>query len=108
MKWITQLFVPHMRKVHRPEEHVILLLDNCPAHKVEVIGFNGKYLHLVFLPPNLTSWHQPADMGIIQSLKTGYKGMYLTKLLQVCNDPEIYRQAETARACAKRGCKVPS
>ena len=81
VKWVSELFAEHVRKIHGPDTHVILLLDNCPAHKVNLQGVNGKYIHVLFFPPNLTCWHQPADMGIIHSLKTGYKGNLLETLL---------------------------
>ena len=105
VRWISELFATHVRKVHGSDVHVILLLDNCPAHKVNLQGVNGKYIHIVFFPPNLTCWHQPADMGIIQSLKTGYKGNLLETLLQICDDPVLYQQAITLGAAAKRGQK---
>ena len=44
-------------------------------------------------------------MGIIQSLKTGYKGNLLETLLQICDDPVLYQQAITLGAAAKRGQK---
>jgi len=50
---------------------VALILDNCPAHQnIPNIPNNVK---LVFLPPNLTALHQPADQGMIAQLKLGYK-----------------------------------
>lgn len=43
-------FDKHVAKKHG--ERVVLLLDNCPAHKMEV---TLKYTNVVFLPPNVTS-----------------------------------------------------
>ena len=40
-------------------------------------------LTVVYLPPNMTSNHQPADMGMIASLKVGYKTTLLRNLLSV-------------------------
>ena len=39
-------------------------------------------LTLKFLPPNVTSKHQPADMGIISTLKVGYMVSLLDQLLE--------------------------
>ena len=104
IRWINELFAPYVRKRHG-DKKVILFLDNCPAHHVNLHGVNGKQIHVLFFPPNLTCWHQPADMGIIQSLKTGYKGNLLEALLHICDDPEMYQQAKTLGDAAPRGCR---
>ena len=71
--WINTTFLPYHRRKHG-EEKAILILDNCPAHDALEAGvlLYGTLI-VLFLPPNLTSRHQPCDMGIIQGLKTGYK-----------------------------------
>jgi hypothetical protein len=50
----------------------ILLLDNCSAHTDLDESRLPKKLIIHFLPPNVTSCHQPADMGIIAAIKVGY------------------------------------
>ena len=54
------------------EVYCILLLDNYSAHNVSKDKYS-RYIIILFLPPRVTSWHQPADMGMIASLKVGYR-----------------------------------
>ena len=83
----------------------ILLLDNCPAHNDLQETNYPPYIIIKFFPPNLTSRHQPMDMGIIASLKVGYKFRMLDQLLAICDDPDTYNDAvERGRQC-RRGCK---
>ena len=69
--WINHVFWPHHRKMHGDVD-CILLLDNCSAHKIDDETI-PKRCHILFFPPNMTSNHQPADMGMIASLKVGYR-----------------------------------
>lgn len=64
----------------RHQQKVVLLVDNCPAHKMES---NLKWTNVVFLPPNVTSIVQPMDQGIIKTLKTLYRSKLLRKKLQL-------------------------
>ena len=50
----------------------ILLLNNCTAHKINK-KFIPSNVHVLFLPVNMTSKHQPADMGMIAALKVGHR-----------------------------------
>jgi DDE superfamily endonuclease len=52
-------------------QRVLLLLDNCPSHKLE--GLNLQHVEICFLPPNTTSKIQPMDAGIIMSFKKKYR-----------------------------------
>jgi hypothetical protein len=49
-------------------------LDNFSGHKAlsQAGGLPDK-LHIICLPADMASNHQPADMGIIAGLKVGYK-----------------------------------
>ncbi|EGD82214.1 hypothetical protein PTSG_11939 [Salpingoeca rosetta] len=67
------------------DEPVVLIWDNCPAHK-NVTNPAPKELHLLFLPPNLTSKHQPMDMGLISAVKMRYKAYVLQQLLAYYDD----------------------
>ncbi|XP_053960432.1 tigger transposable element-derived protein 6-like [Anastrepha ludens] len=49
---------------------VLLLVDNCMAHKCPT---SLKYIKLQFLPPNATSKPQPLDPGIIKHFKQFYR-----------------------------------
>jgi len=101
--WINHVFWPHAKRVHG-EVQVVLLLDNCPAH----VGIDPKKLpslvKLIFFPPNLTSRHQPADMGIIAALKVGYKTSVLRYLLSICDDEETWKNNKEAAKLQQRGC----
>lgn len=52
------------------QRKIVLLVDNCTAHKVNSTLLNIK---LIFLPANTTSVIQPCDQGIINSLKAHYR-----------------------------------
>jgi hypothetical protein len=56
----------------------MLLLDDCTAHDINPSDIPGRLL-IIFLPPNMTSVHQPADMGMITTLKVGCKMQLLAK-----------------------------
>ena len=60
---------------------------------------------LYFLPPGVTSRHQPADMGMIAALKVGYCVKMLDSLLAIFDVDGGYASAATARALQKDGCK---
>ena len=52
----------------------------------------------------MTINHQPADMGIIESLKVGYKKNLLRNLLSVFDMEGGYHNSSRQRAQAPRGC----
>ena len=95
------MFIPaHNKKFGRAD--AILLLDNCPAHNVDMTQLPS-WLDMIFLPPNMTSNYQPADMGMIASLKMGYKTIMLTKLLEIFDAEGGYEAAAKFRMRVKRG-----
>jgi hypothetical protein len=62
---------------------------NCSAHKLpdnEMKELERKNIFIKFLPPNLTSKRQPADMVMIASLKVGYKSLMLNELLDLFDE----------------------
>lgn len=66
-------------KLFRQNKKMLLLLDNCSAHpKLN----NLKAIKLVFLPANTTSKLQPMDQGVIKALKTEFRKLQLTKILE--------------------------
>lgn len=76
MKWFDEVFYPEVRrKTGRP---VLLLLDNAPGHDEEFVRNN---VTVKFFPPNVTSWKQPMDMGIIAALKKRYKYRLLRDII---------------------------
>jgi hypothetical protein len=101
--WIKNVFLPHHNRKFG-NAHAILLLDNCSAHKIDEEALPS-YLHLIFFPPNMTSSHQPADMGMIASLKIGYKTVMLSKLLEIFDADGGYEGAAITRRTIKKGCR---
>ena len=102
--WINKVFWPHYQNKFGNSD-CILLLDNCSAHHGLDDATIPKYIRIVYLPPNVTSRHQPADMGMIASLKCGYKLTMLEKLLAIFDAEGGYGRAAQARARAKKGTR---
>ena len=84
--WIRVVLWPYHLKTHG-DRACVLLLDNCCAHKVDTARLRSN-LHILFLPPNVTNTRQPADMGMIASLKVGYKTKMLSTLLDIFDEEE--------------------
>lgn len=73
--WMTaDIFERELRlwdkQLIRENRHILLLVDNCPAHPHLS---NLKNIKLEFFPPNFTSVLQPMDQGVIHSLKVHYR-----------------------------------
>ena len=68
---------------------IVLLVENCPGHKIDNIEHRLDYVRVVFLPPNTTSVIQPCDVGIIQAFKSSYRRMMLRKVIQLVDDPSM-------------------
>jgi hypothetical protein len=60
-------------------------MDNAPGHDEEFIRDN---ITVKFLPPNVTSWKQPMDMGIIAALKKRYKYLMLREVIAYHDLPQ--------------------
>jgi hypothetical protein len=61
------------------DQRVLLLLDNCPSHKIDGLVLSNVDVH--FLPPNTTSKLQPMDAGIIMSFKKHYRHLHINWIL---------------------------
>ena len=109
LAWVKEIFWPcHLQK--HGDVIAILILDNCTAHNglddpqvCKEYGLPAKLI-VIFLPPNVTSRAQPADMCIIACLKVGYRVLMLEELLQLydsktfeCIDNERSNQKGAAR-----------
>jgi DDE superfamily endonuclease len=101
--WILTVFWPHHVRT-QGDVPALLLLDNCTAHDVDRSKLPAKLI-IFFLLPNMKSNHQPADMGMIASLKVGYKMRMLEKLLAIFDEEGGYEAAGEARKMLKAGCK---
>lgn len=105
--WLVKVFVQHIKekRSENPTAHFVLILDNflhTSKDEWAIVLKDLDFIHLLFLPPNLTSKHQPMDMGIIAILKVGYKTTMLKTLLDVCDDEENFQrcqQMEVASGC---------
>ena len=67
-------------------EHVLLILDNCPSHKIDGLVLSNVDVH--FLPPNTTSKIQPMDAGIIMSFKRHYRHLHIKWILNQIEEGE--------------------
>ena len=76
MRWFDEIFYPEVTR--RTGQPVLLLLDNAPGHGSEFVRNN---VTVKFFPPNVTSWKQPMDMGIIAALKKRYKYILLKEII---------------------------
>ncbi|XP_022782963.1 tigger transposable element-derived protein 6-like [Stylophora pistillata] len=64
-KWVRQLD----RQMRVANRHIFLSVDNCTSYVIVNGLTNAK---VIFFPPNCTSKLQPADLGIIQTVKFHY------------------------------------
>lgn len=65
-QWLIKLD-EQMRKENRK---ILLIVDNCSAH---IVNVRLTHVRLEFLPPNNTSLLQPLDQGIIKSVKAEFR-----------------------------------
>ena len=104
LKWINEVLWPYHKKKHG-NKHALFILNNCTAHKdLEEVGSIPSQLTIIFLPPNCTSFLQPADMGMISVWKMRYKSLMLSKLLSICDSKERNLMAVERKARARRRC----
>lgn len=81
--WMTsEIFTSELRQwdynLRRANRKIILLVDNCPAHPDTK---NLECIKLVFMPPNTSSVLQPMDQGVIHALKSKYRHLLLSKIV---------------------------
>lgn len=81
--WMTsEIFTTELREwneqLRRMKRKILLLVDNCPAHP-DVKDMDC--IKLVFMPPNTSSKLQPMDQGVIHSLKSNYRRLLLSKMV---------------------------
>ena len=81
--------------------NAIITLDNCTAHDTKQFCL-PTLIGIKFLPPKVTSCHQPDDMGIIEPLKSGYKALYLWKILEFFDTPDGFERVTVSRKRQRR------
>jgi hypothetical protein len=107
--WIQQVLLPYHNRYKGRGVPCCILLDNCSAHKLgdnEMEELERKNVFIKFLPPNLTSKRQPADMGMIASLKAGYKTFMLNELLDLFDQEGGFELAAERRQKQKKDARV--
>ena len=81
------------------------MLDNCFSQTDLNQAYLLDILTVVYLPTNITSGHQPEDMGMIASIKVGYKTTLLRNLLSMFDIEGGYHDTARQIAHTPRGCK---
>ena len=100
--WLTEVFAKNCEGL-RNGGKVLLILDNAKI-QVDVADVPVNII-IRYLPANLTSMYQPMDQGVIRSLKIGYKQLMLEKLLEICDNRELYNERKAEAALKRRGQK---
>ena len=79
---------------------VILLLDNCIAHKLRTVKFQeDQQFELVFLPPNTSSIIQPMDQGVILKTKRAFHCRMLRRVLTYFGSVEEFYEKYNFKDC---------
>jgi len=70
--------------------HICLLIDNFSGYS---IAYEPKNIHLEFFEPNLTSFVQPLDAGVIQCFKAHYHRAFCIRALDLdeAGERDIYK-----------------
>lgn len=94
--WMTTIiFNEWLRNWDNELKHdILLLVDNCTAHEVNVLL---KHINVVFLPPNTTALIQPCDQGIIRTFKAYYRHEMRARILEELEDKECITANELAK-----------
>ena len=100
--WINCVFWPQHMSVNG-DVNAVLFIYNCRVQTGMNPAQIADRLTVVYLSPNMTSKHHPADMGMITSLKVGYKKNLLRNLFSVFDMEGGYQNAARQRAQAPRG-----
>ncbi|XP_016664989.1 tigger transposable element-derived protein 4-like [Acyrthosiphon pisum] len=95
-KWLSNFD----KKMSLKGKKVLLLIDNCTAHKTK------KKLNSIkvdFFPPNTTSQIQPMDQGIIQNIKILYRKEIIRKMVNDIDEGRSFsiNLLQTMRMCYK-------
>lgn len=96
-RWFDEVFLLEIE--NRTGYPVLLIVDNAPGHFKE---FTKNNVTVKLLPPNVTSWKQPMDLGIIASLKKRYKHLYLKNILHYFKLDEDEERQLTEQAKSQR------
>ena len=77
-------------KMRQEDRHVCLLIDNFQGHN---IAYSPTNVQVEFFQPNLTSFVQPLDAGVIRCFKAHYRRSYCQRALDLdeVGERDIYK-----------------
>lgn len=90
---VIEKFANRVRRTKK-DQNVLLLMDNFSGHslpddKINKITYDGGFrgfqyhnVHVLFLPPNVTSVCQPLDQGVISAFKAHYRRQHVKWVLE--------------------------
>jgi transposase len=75
VKWLEQVYIPHLQATGQDISKSILFLDNCSAHKTEecLAFFSLAGVGYEFFPPHCTPILQPLDQTVNREFKREYE-----------------------------------
>ena len=101
--WYQNNFKPAVRGYQQcsgTSGKVILLLDNCIAHKLRSVEFQkDQQFEIVFLPPNTSSIIQPMDQGVILKAKRAFHCRMLRRVLTYFGSVEEFYEKYNFKDC---------
>jgi len=76
--------------MRNPGRNIIMLIDNFSGH---FIKYEPRNIHLEYFEPNLTSFVQPCDAGIIHCVKAHYRRAYCLRAIELdeADEHDIYK-----------------
>ncbi|KLO10496.1 DDE-domain-containing protein [Schizopora paradoxa] len=93
--WMTAVFFEEWLKkidlkMQRQNRHVCLLVDNFSGH---VVPYTPTNVRLEFFEPNMTSFVQPLDAGIIRCMKAHYRSAFCNRAIDLdeAGEREVYK-----------------
>ena len=77
-------------KFRRQQRKILLWVDNFSGHEIDYIPTN---IRIEFFEPNMTSFVQPLDAGIIRCFKAHYRKLFCLRAIDLDNAGEdnVYR-----------------
>jgi hypothetical protein len=81
------------------QRKILLLIDSCQGHNIsqELIR-KLTHIKIEMFAPNMTSYIQPLDAGIINSFKCQYKKLFLNNLINQIDDYNEYNMINQLEA----------
>lgn len=77
-------------KMRRQNRHICLVIDNFSGH---YISFSPRNIRIEYFKPNLTSFVQPLDAGIIRCFKAHYRHAFSIRAVDLdeAGESKIYK-----------------